>query len=55
MFMPCRITAVERDGVVRLMSINPRYMARLYNNSEINEACHEMYDIYVNIMEEATL
>ena len=55
MFMPCRITAVEHDGVVKLMSINPRYMSRLYNNSEIDEACHEMHDLYESILDEATL
>lgn len=55
MFMPCRITAVERDGVVKLMSINPSYMSRLYNNSEIDAACREMQDVYTSIMDEATL
>jgi len=55
LFLPCRVTVVERDGVVTLNAINPRYMSRFYNNSELDEACSEMYDIYIEIMEEATL
>lgn len=56
LFMPCRITVVEdKDGAVRLMAINPRYMSRLYNNAELDDACQEMTDIYRSIMEEATL
>ncbi|MDH3354039.1 MAG: c-type cytochrome [Chromatiales bacterium] len=55
LFLPCRITVSERDGIVTLTSINPRYLSRFYNNSELDTACSEMYDIYVDIMEEATL
>ncbi len=56
LFMPCRVTAVEGDdGRVRIMAINPRYMSRMYNNAELDESCTEMYDIYISIMEEATL
>lgn len=55
LFLPCRVTISERDGVVTLKSINPRYMSRFYNNSELDAACSEMHDIYVEIMEEATL
>ncbi|MCW8825482.1 MAG: c-type cytochrome [Gammaproteobacteria bacterium] len=55
LFLPCRITLTEHDGVVSLTAINPRYMSRFYNNSELDEACSEMYDIYIEIMEEAIL
>lgn len=56
LFMPCRITVVEReDGTVELMAINPAYMSRMYNNAELNESCDRMHDIYESIMEEATL
>ncbi|MGM0593690.1 MAG: c-type cytochrome [Pseudomonadota bacterium] len=56
MFMPCRVNAVEYpDGTVELSAINPRYMSRMYNNAELDEACDRMYNIYESIMEEATL
>lgn len=55
LFMPCRITAVEVDGTVQLMAINPRYLSRVYNNAELDQSCTEMVDLYTAIMEEATL
>jgi len=56
LFMPCRVTAVEgEDGIVRLMSINPKYMSRMFNNAELDESCQRMHDVYTAIMEEATL
>lgn len=56
LFMPCRVTVVKRDdGTVEVMSINPRYMSRMYNNAELKESCNKMYDIYESILEEATL
>jgi cytochrome c oxidase cbb3-type subunit 3 len=54
-FLPCRITVVEKDGKVQLMSINPRHLSRLFNNNELNGACEEMYNVYSSIMEDATL
>lgn len=56
MFLPCRITVVEKeDGEVQLMSINPLPISRLFNNSELDNACKEMYDVYTTLMEDATL
>lgn len=56
LFMPCRITVTEdKDGKVKLMSINPKYMSRMFNNAELNESCQKMHDVYTSIMEEATL
>lgn len=55
LFMPCRITVVERAGQVKMMSINPKYLSRLFNNAELDKPCEEMYQVYVGIMEEAAL
>lgn len=55
LFLPCRITVVERAGKVSLMSVNPEVLSKLFNNSELNELCKQMRQNYVNIMEEATL
>lgn len=55
MFLPCRITILERDGKVQLMSVDPRVMSRLFNNSELNQMCEQMEQSYTAIMEEATL
>jgi cytochrome c oxidase cbb3-type subunit 3 len=56
MFLPCRITIIERpDGSVQVMSLNPKVMSRLFNNSELNQLCEQLMQAYAAIMEEATL
>ena len=55
LFLPCRITVVEHQGKVMLMSVNPEVVSRLFNNSELNALCKEMHDRYLAIMQEATL
>lgn len=56
MFLPCRVSVTEtEDGRVLIMSVNPRALSRLFNNRELNEACETMYDLYTEIIEEATI
>ena len=55
MFLPCRITVVEREGKVLVMTINPMYLSKLFNNDELNGACEEMHEVYSAIIEDATL
>jgi cytochrome c oxidase cbb3-type subunit 3 len=53
--MPCRITVIEEGGKVHMMAINPRYLSRVYNNAELDQSCTEMFNVYAEIMEEASL
>jgi len=55
LFLPCRITIVEQQGKVMVHAINPKRLARLFNNSDLYKLCDEMSDIYLEIIEEATL
>ena len=55
MFLPCRITIVEQNGKVMVMSVNPKVLSKLFNNSELNRLCERMSQSYIAIMEEATL
>lgn len=55
LFLPCRVTVVEREGKVLVMSINPKRLSRLFNNAELDRACDEMHKLYTEILEEATL
>jgi len=55
MFLPCRVTVVERDGLVQVMTINPLYLSHLFNNDELDEACKQMHMVYRSILEDATL
>lgn len=55
LFLPCRVTVVEREGKVQVMTINPLRMSKLFNNDELDNACKEMRYIYETILEDATL
>lgn len=55
LFLPCRVTAVEHEGKVMVLTINPKRLSRLFNNYELNKLCSSMYDIYLSIIEEAIL
>jgi len=55
MFLPCRVTVVERAGKVQIMTINPMRLSELFNNDELNDACKEMTNIYETILEDAVL
>lgn len=55
LFLPCRVTVVEREGRVLVMAINPTRLAALFNNEELDEMCERMRDIYEAILEEGTL
>jgi len=55
MFLPCRVTILETNGKVQVMSVNPGVLSSLFNNSELNRLCDEMSKSYTAIIEEATL
>lgn len=55
MFLPCRITILEKDGKVQVMSVNPRVLSKRFNNSELNTLCEQLSESYTTIIEEATL
>jgi len=53
-FLPCRVTVEERNGKVRVMTVNPKRLAYLFNNNELTELCSQMKERYQQLMEEAT-
>ena len=55
LFLPCRVTVVERAGKVQVMAINPKTLSHLFNNEELDRVCEEMSRVYESILEEATL
>ena len=54
-FLPCRVTVVEKDGKVQLTTINPKRLSKLFNNDELDESCEQMYEVYSSLLEDATL
>jgi cytochrome c oxidase cbb3-type subunit 3 len=55
MFLPCRVTIIERDGKVQLSTINPKRLGKLFNNHELDESCEKMYGVYRGLLEDAAL
>jgi len=55
LFLPCRVTVTKHGNVVRVMTINPKRLSRIFNNTELNELCDQMYQVYVGILDEAVL
>jgi len=55
LFLPCRVTIVQQADKVLVMSINPKRLSRIFNNAELNGLCEQMYQVYVNILEESIL
>lgn len=55
LFLPCRVTVVEHEGKVQMMTINPMSLSRLFNNENLDEACEEMTEVYKSILEDASL
>ncbi len=55
MFLPCRVSIVEKQGKVQVMSVNPKVLSRLFNNNELDQLCDQLGQSYTAILEEATL
>ncbi len=55
LFLPCRITLIEAEGKVKLMTINPLLLSKLFNNKELDKFCEEMYNNYQELLEDVTL
>lgn len=55
LFLPCQVTAYEQNGVVKVTSINPKRLSHLFNNNELDKLCDQMYQVYRDILDEATL
>jgi cytochrome c oxidase cbb3-type subunit 3 len=55
LFLPCRVTLIERDGKVSMITVNPSAMSKKFNNAELSKICEQMSGMYREILEEAAL
>ncbi len=55
MFLPCRITVIEKNGKVQLSTVNPERLSKLFNNYELDDSCRQMHEVYMILLEDATL
>lgn len=54
-FLPCRLTVSEQGGKVVIQAVDPVYMSRLLGNVRLSYACRQARDMYLRLMDEATL
>lgn len=54
LFLPCRVTVLQHQGKVLVMSVNPKRLSALFNNTALTRLCNQMYRTYRNVIEEAT-
>ena len=52
LFLPGRITVVERDGAVQVMAVNPLAVGALFNNDGLVQAIEQLHAAYLAILEE---
>jgi len=55
LFLPCRVTLIERNGKVSMITVNPSAMSKKFNNDELSKICLQMTELYESILEEAAL
>ncbi len=54
LFLPCRVTVVQRKGEVLLMAVNPKRLSALFNNNELDQLCDEMHKKYLTMLQDAS-
>ncbi len=55
LFLPCRVTVVQREKKVLVMFANPVRMSEIFNNSELDSMCAELKSVYEEMIDEALL
>jgi cytochrome c oxidase cbb3-type subunit 3 len=55
LFLPCRVSIIEHNGKVLVMTVNPKRLSAVFNNNELERLCDQMHQTYIDILEEATL
>lgn len=55
LFLPCRVTVVKQGAKVLVMSVNPKRLSRIFNNSELNDLCEKMQQVYESILDESVM
>lgn len=54
-FLPCRITVLERNKQVYLVSVNPKTTGKLLSNTSLRSICNQMLEMYMDIFDEVTI
>ena len=54
-FLPCRITLIQKSGYIEMVAINPKVIGKQLNEKNLNGLCDQLSHDYSQILEEAAL
>lgn len=54
-FLPCRITLIQKSGHIEMVAINPKVIGKQLNEKRLNALCDQLSHDYSQILEEAAL
>ena len=54
-FVPCKITLIQKKDHIEMVAINPRFLTRQLNDKNLSKLCDQLAHDYRKILEEATI
>jgi cytochrome c oxidase cbb3-type subunit 3 len=54
-FLPCKITLIQRSGHIELVAINPKLISAQLNEESLNDVCDQLTHDYHQILEDTIL
>ena len=54
-FLPCKITLIQKAGYVEMVAINPKFISQRMDQYNVNKICDQLVFDYNQILEEALL
>lgn len=54
-FVPCKITLIQKKDHIEMVAINPRFLTRQFNDHKLSQLCNRLAKDYHKILEEATI
>ena len=54
-FLPCRVTLIQRPQGVDMIAVNPKLIGRQLNDARLDDICDRLTQDYRNILDEASL
>lgn len=54
-FVPCKITLIQKEDHIEMVAINPRFLTRQIKDENLSKLCDQLANDYNSILEEATI
>jgi len=54
-FLPCKITLIQKAGYVEMVAINPKFISHQLKDKRLRDICKQLTKDYRSILEEASI